>query len=224
MKLSKIIADEFKRQTINGTNFDYYTYDFNEQSIPQGITLHGNTSLERNLSLRNSLHTLWVKGSVQTRYDIASYYVRTWGGIHRINEDNLRAYTDRLSNGEFPPNKNIASWTKIASVADPEQYAIFDSRVSAALTCLQILHGVHECNFPLLPSRNVTVQSFHRYIRVIRAQPGNCPCCTDSDFYRKYLCIIKEAAGLANTSIQHIEMFLFSIAITKITEVIDNHH
>jgi len=59
-------------------------------------------------------------------------------------------------------------------------------------------------------------------VQFIRAQAGYQAKRVNPDFYEIYLQLIKEAAKLANTSIQHIEMFLFSISIKKITKVIEN--
>lgn len=217
MPLDRLIATKYLQATNSGRDTSFYKYEFNTEVLPDRVVVADGNCLERNLSLRTALNGIWMQ-EPDRRFEVGSYYVRRWGGIGGNKQTTLERYIRLLGDGEIPLKQGIASWSKIATVSDPSRFAIFDARVSAALNCIQLRNQSLEYSFPQLETQNGAVKRFNGRWRAAghaRGLPH------DSDFYRRYLECIQGASKLAKTSIQHIEMFLFSISLDEIPPAIE---
>jgi hypothetical protein len=126
-----------------------------------GLRLVGRNGFEQNLNLKRQLSELWTSQPAK-RYVIADYYVRIWGGIRRNRPGKIDGYTDSVAAGNVLPFDGVASWSKVATAADPDKAAIFDARVSVSLNALQVLAG-HEAAalFPILASQNKAIKAIN---------------------------------------------------------------
>jgi len=216
MPLYERIANYFLDTIQNDGIEGIYEYKFNENRIPIGAIVIGNNPAERNLSLRKSLHSIWMN-EPDRRIDLANYYVRTWGHVNGNRQNTIQNYVNTIALVNPPLNKGIASWSKIACIANQNMYAIFDARVSAALNCLQLPpnngHIQPEYMFPLLKTQSNTVKRYYNYWNEnglsVLFPPIHDNC------YVYYLdCLAQAKAFLQqqgyNYSIQHIEMCLFT--------------
>lgn len=165
-------------------------------------------SLEDNLALRDSLHRTWKKRP-ERRLEIATWYVRRWGGVTKNKQETIKSFVDALGNGELPScMSGVASWSKIAAISDPSRWAIFDARVAFSLNALQhIERGRVSEAFPLLPSRNTLVRRALVPLRL--ANNLRVPMSNDNTArYLRYLQILR----MSKRGLQRMEMALFSAA------------
>lgn len=138
-----------------------YTWDFNEAVLEStlGITAAGDCWYEKNLDLKRQISEQWLRADTVTRTRLAHYYVAIWGGIRGNQAGRLEGYVRSLSQGELLPFNGIASWSKIAVIASPQDNAILDARVAFSLNALQFLNP--ECIsawFPRMESRNSLIR------------------------------------------------------------------
>ena len=110
-----------------------------------------------NVDLKKHLHTRWKKGRLLEQYGIALFVVDCWGGVQTNRTSKIIQYVDEIVGGNFDnPFKGIASYSKIRAIEDPNQFAIFDARVGAALNAVQWNAGLRTSGlaFHYPPGRN----------------------------------------------------------------------
>jgi hypothetical protein len=140
-------------------------------------------------------------------------YVATWGGVPSNKEETIRVYIAQ-SEDELASRGagDVATWSKILVLRNPDRYAIFDARVAMALNALQILQD-HEqpIFFPNLPSKNKTAKAFHDYMK--DRDNGDAHQAFPSRVYSIYLQVLREVARRAGVeTLDEIEMTLFAQA------------
>jgi hypothetical protein len=126
-------------------------------NLPVSLTRSSLATID-NLRLRAALHQKWL-AEPTSRVEIARWYVRIWGGVKRTSDGKISEYVNKINSGCIPERlAGVASWSKIASISDPNRFLIYDARVAAALNLLQLKHlrRIHH-PFPRLPSRNRTI-------------------------------------------------------------------
>lgn len=189
-------------------------YKWEIPAVLDGIMFErGSDSLaSANARLKRSLSAAW-HAQPERRYEIAQWYVATWGGVRSNREATLKDYiaqsADDLANWGAA---GVATYSKILAIIDPDRFPIFDARVAAALNALQIIQGHgRPIFFPKLPSRNSTVQKFQEWMDA--QDHGDAHRVYPSRLYQTYLKVLTEvgqAAGLS--SVDEIEMVLFAKA------------
>ncbi|MCA0256498.1 MAG: hypothetical protein LCH47_07890 [Proteobacteria bacterium] len=101
----------------------------------------------------------------QNKKSVARWIVKDWGGIRRGSNDTIDDWMFKLkqfdneSVEKFIHHygvKRISSWSKILAFADPEKYAIYDSRTATALNCI-LFKKECDVQFYMPPSRNERV-------------------------------------------------------------------
>jgi len=101
----------------------------------------------------------------------------------------------------------VATWSKILAVQNPDTYAIFDARVSAALNAIQLAKGVEtSLLFPQLPTRNTKIKKFQEWLRrqSFRKQRPT---------YRDYVSLLRIVAKKSGLNApEEVEMVLFANA------------
>jgi hypothetical protein len=126
--------------------------DFFEQKIPElaelyqwnipnvdGFTPSSTNNYRANIELKNHLHNQWISASHERKCEIATIIVRDWGGVRANHPETLTRYVDAITNpNPETPLYGVASYSKIFSIARPDQYAIYDARVAACLNAVQI--------------------------------------------------------------------------------------
>lgn len=124
---------------INESN-DWYNWKFDDPNLPITLSVSGENSYFKNISLKEELHKAWKNETDNDKKgELIKYYISTWGGIRRNSNESLEFYMTKapeilIAQGK----KGIASWSKALVLHNPEEYAIFDARVSASLKLLTI--------------------------------------------------------------------------------------
>ena len=97
--------------------------------------------------------------------------------------------------------KGIASWSKAIVVHNPNEYAIFDARVSVSLNSIKKLFNVNKAIlFPILSSRNKTVALGNKIIKNT-TKTESWKKASLNNFYTQYLKILNTVAKELNTNI-----------------------
>ncbi len=208
---------------IDDTNDWYAWKKINEQRIPHGIQLPAGNQYIKNIDLKKKLHDHWYNETNLTRKgELIKYYITTWGGIHTNSRETMQAYMTALPATLIQRGQNgVASWSKALVVHDPEQYAIFDARVSVGINSLQIINNVEQkFLYPILASRNNRIKAANHHIKA-RANMESWGNISENTFYKDYLNLLTHAANAKNTNISTVEMLLFSKAEILATEMIN---
>jgi hypothetical protein len=177
---------------------------------PVPVALEGGSLAAQTIRLRAALAEAWATEAVP-RMALASWYVRKWGGIGRLSDRALSEYVI-ASDAQLADHRTygVASWSKVLALRSPNQFAIFDARVSASLNALLLLAGRRDCVFPALPSRNTKIVAFQRWLRENGdlAGRGALP-----KPYLRYSVALRDAsAGLGSGGLLKAEMILFAQA------------
>ncbi len=205
---------ELAKSNINENNNWYNWRKINEEKLPNEISLPDGNQYIKNIALKNELHKSWTSASTQDKkYELIHYYIAAWGGIHSNSEETLNEYSILPAESLISKGKEgIASWSKAICIHNPNEYAIFDARVSVSLNSLQIIYDTEDkLVYPILTSQNKTITKCNKYIKDI-AKSENWTKLNEDTFYKNYLTLLKEIASKTNTSIATIEMLLFAKA------------
>jgi hypothetical protein len=212
MKLIESI-DQFCIENLNDTN-DWYNWKINENNIPVKVNLSKGNQYLRNLDLKFELNKAWkAEPNKEIKGAIIKYYIKDWGGIARNSNDLMKKYMFSSPDSLIDFGKRgIASWSKALVIHNPDEYAIFDARVSISLNCLQIIYPVsNKILFPNLGSRNKTVvegqKLIKNYSRTNQWEKTN-----KKTFYLEYLSLLREVSRNRNTNLSTVEMLLFAKA------------
>jgi hypothetical protein len=63
------------------TDIDWYHWPIKDEYLPRGIELSNDSRIQRNLSLKEQLHSKWSKSDDKTKEELIEYYIVRWGGI-----------------------------------------------------------------------------------------------------------------------------------------------
>jgi hypothetical protein len=216
MTLQQMIVD-LADSNLDGENGWYRWKEISRSKLPLGVSLPEGNRYAQNVALKLELHRIWSISNPSQRFAIAKYYVSTWGGVPKNNDETLTGYVTQEPDSVISRNgkKGVASWSKVLCIRDPKKYAIFDARVSTALNCLQII-GQTELPklLPLLPGRNKTIKAGAQEI-ARHAVQHHWDERENRRFYDDYLGLIRNVARssrVPNTEIYTIEMLLFAQA------------
>lgn len=197
---------------------DWYHWKIKEEYLPRGIELSNDSRIQRNLSLKEQLHSKWSKSDDKTKEELIEYYIVRWGGIRGNKKETLDIYKKRPSQELIKRGINgVSSWSKALVLHDCNKYAIFDARVSSSLNYLQVINNTKQnILFPILASQNKEITAANRKLKEISKdwkKVGN------NEFYSLYLELLFVTAKELNTNISIIEMLLFAKATNLIKKV-----
>jgi hypothetical protein len=191
------------------TDSDWYHWAIKDEYLPLGIELSNDSRIQRNLSLKEQLHSKWSKSDDKTKEELIEYYIIRWGGIRGNKKETLDIYKKSLSRELIKRGVNgVSSWSKALVLHDCNKYAIFDARVSISLNYLQVINNTKDkILFPILPSQNNKIKFANKQLKDISKdwkKVGN------NEFYSLYLELLYVTAKELNTNISIIEMLLFA--------------
>lgn len=134
------------------------TYDWKIPEI-EGFAQVGERGYQPNLDLKAYLNQQWASASGAHRLQLAKVIVSDWGGVRGNRPETLERYVTNISNQALStPLQGVASYSKILSIAQPDQFAIYDARVAGCLNAVQINAGIQQgVAFNYVPGRNNVV-------------------------------------------------------------------
>jgi hypothetical protein len=204
--ISDYISTQFERLN------DIYKWNFNLNHFPdKNYVQVGANPYKRSRHLREMIHNNIIKKSPNSN-EFQIWYVKNWGGVKTNKAETLQYYIDSQYEELLTlHSKGIATWSKVLSVRNPSQYAIYDARVAVSLNSIQKKFNVNESIlFPQLISRNssfvlptqaaIKKSSFFKFENI-------------KEFYEIYLNILHNSISKHEKyDIQDAEMVLFSNA------------
>jgi len=169
------------------------------------------SSADWNIALKWALHEAFCNADETDRLSIAEWVVKHWGGVKKNKPETFDVYLamTRQPPGAQTPWQGVASYSKILSVYDPKQYAIFDARVASALNAVQMLYeGNLTVRFPIPNGQSEAIKRFANKIVEIDAALE----IEKAQAYAEYLRLIKAVSNTLGCELYTIEMLLFSLA------------
>jgi hypothetical protein len=210
MNSVKVISDYISTQ-FDRLN-DIYKWNFNLNHFPDKDYVQvGANPYQRSRHLREMIHNNILKKSPNSN-EFQIWYVKNWGGVKTNKAETLHFYIDSQYEALLAlHSKGIATWSKILSVRNPNQYAIYDARVAVSLNSIQKKFNVNESIlFPQLISRN---SSFVLPTQAAIKNSSFFKVDNVKNFYEIYLNILHDSVLKHDKyDIQDAEMVLFSNA------------
>jgi hypothetical protein len=188
------------------------SYDWElPKAIPWQSFKYGNDPLwEKNRRLRRHLSEEWKNHpDSQKRFDLAKWYVSSWGGVHGNSENTLRDYVNASPNDlKQRALKGVSSWSKILAMQNPDTYQIYDARVATAINAIQLTQGVAlGVVFPIPHSQNKLIKRFRKH----RTSCFDFRAGTQAT-YVDYLTFVSHVSSRTNFHREIVEMVLFADA------------
>jgi hypothetical protein len=213
-ELEAILFDYFA--TTRPTLDEVYNWNIPED-VPFGFNRGIDSCARSNMRLRRFLRDLWTNEPGR-RLDLAKWYVSVWGGIRANKPETIEKYV-RLSETALAGSgslQGVATWSKILAMRNPDNYAIYDARVSAALTAIQFANGVQNpILFPRVQSRNTKIIKFERWLSTLSLEKRKQ---TYGD-YTSLLNAVAKKSGLISP--EEVEMVLFANAETLVDQILE---
>lgn len=166
------------------------------------------------IALKQHLTDAWSRADTAEKAKLARWIVADWGGVRGNLPITLQAHLDQLEN-DARPLKGVASYSKILSVVNCTQYAIYDARVAVSLNAVQLTSGVAmPVFFQYVPSQNKAIQAFAKTFPIQELVGNRKWHQVERDAtYNTYLALLHQLKShFPDTEIYHLEMTLFSLA------------
>lgn len=108
-----------------------------------GFRQSGEKGYLPNVELKLYFSREWSKSSDEDKIKLAKIIVSDWGGVKGNHPETLAKYVSNINAGiPETPIKGVASYSKIYSITDMNEYAIYDARVACCLNAVQFNYGV----------------------------------------------------------------------------------
>ena len=147
----------------------------------------------------------------------ALWIIRDWGGIKRYsNVNKLVQLGCTVCKKDSLSMNQVSSLSKVASFLDPENYAVYDSRVVYTLNWFIFSNGLADKFFFQPRGRSSKIRKEDQDI-IFNAVLKKVCYLYEDECYAKYIEVLKGASKLlGGIEIYKIEMFLFAIAPSQI--------
>lgn len=178
------------------------------------------------IAMKQHLTEAWAKADELERARLAKWIVSDWGGVRTNSAETLSQYVAAITRGTVPASlQGVASYSKILSVVDCTQYAIYDARVAACLNAVQLLYNQNAEPaeapqfFHYIPGRNTAIQGNKRERGFVQVFPKSelvtrrgWQEVKKDDSYATYLTLLNSLKPrFPGYQIYHFEMALFSL-------------
>jgi hypothetical protein len=205
---------------------DKYSWPLKKPKQPlrvptSGHELQGN-GMDECITLKKHLTQEWANATeAATKKQLAQWIVSDWGGVRTNGPDTIDSYITSITSGDFSmPLQGVASYSKILSIVDCHQYAIYDARVVASLNALQLLmNAPSPLFFTYIPGRNKVIHGNKKADGFVKTFPKSklvkhgwtvVPADESYTTYMELLHSLK--SDFPSHEIYHFEMTLFSMA------------
>lgn len=199
-----------------------HTYAWKIPEI-EGFALVGERGYQPNLELKAYLNQQWASASSARKLQLAKVIVSDWGGVRGNKPETLQRYVQNMSKQPLlTPLQGVASYSKILSIAQPNQFAIYDARVAGCLSAVQINAGILKgVAFNYVPGRNNVVGNTAsklgftqdaRFSVKVLVKSGWSPIKRDQTYARYLNTLSLCLENLPNYSLTSLEMALFANA------------
>lgn len=190
------------------------------ENCPVSIPSTASSGYEKNLYLKEHLHSIFANDdTLDTHY----WVIQTWGGIgsfkkNERNDQRINNFIQELSKGKLTKSsfEAISSLSKVASFIEPNEYAIYDSRVIYTLNWLLFNYSQERNLFPQPVGRSASLAKYDmQTIFNLTKKPFAYR--SHKNAYHDYCALIKQLSQEvfgAGCKPYRLEMLLFMIAPT----------
>lgn len=221
----KAVFNAFFTDHLSGLT-DNYKWPLKQPKQPlrvptSGHLLQGN-GMDECIALKKHLTQEWDKATeAATKKQLAQWIVSDWGGVRTNGPDTIDSYIASIIAGNFPmPLQGVASYSKILSMVNCQQYAIYDARVVASLNALQLLmNAPSPLFFTYIPGRNKVIHGNKKAVGFVKTFPKSklvergWTVVPADESYTTYLALLKSLkTDFPSHEIYHFEMTLFGMA------------
>lgn len=182
-------------------------------------------SLEETIELKMAKHLEWRSADqasdAEGKLRIARFIIERWGGIRRNKLSTINHYLELAEEQKTFRLKGVASYSKILSIVNPNEFAILDARVLVSLNAVQLIDRQKAgILFPYLDGRNSTTgnavtKSGFRYIERFRQDSSLFDGWKRLDkdaVYVIYLDVLRRISKRLGKNLYLLEMSLFADA------------
>jgi len=179
---------------------------------------------------------VWLKKSSSKKLrqkkdylDTAYTIIQKWGGINLqknpCNTERLSKLKNTLEKGKYDLDPNVlSSLSKVAAFYDYTKYAVYDSRVAYSLNWIIFKEKLKNPSFimkyfPQASTRNTKLAKYNHKKIFKDAQYLE-----KKETYEIYCNLLQMIARRKNISVNDIEMFLFSAAISDVLDEVKDYY
>lgn len=179
---------------------------------------------------------IWLKESLSKNLrkekeylDTAYSIIQKWGGINlqknSCNNERLEKLKENLEKGEYDlDSKVLSSLSKVAAFYDCNKYAVYDSRVAYSLNWIIFREKLKDSTFnmkyfPQPSTRNTNLVKYSHKKIFKKAEYLE-----KKETYEIYCNLLQSIAQSKNISVNDIEMFLFSAAISDVLNEVKEYY
>ena len=203
-----------------------YNWKTRPTSLPEELDLSEvGTSFQKNLVIRDFIHQRIKISDQEEKKSLFKWVIHNWGGIRSFQAfEIIPAFLEELESGHltWKSSSRISSLSKIAAFISPDQYAIYDARVSIALNWLLYLDTDYSGPFfkdLSTKSRNSQIIPDLKWDRRTTRSGALIKYLPNSTFYFTYNQLLRQLADHidpGNTDLfQRLEMTLFSLPLQE---------
>ena len=174
------------------------------------------------IALKKYLTQTWNTSDEVDKKALARWIVADWGGVRSNREATFDAHWQLIQlDVKQMPLQGIASYSKILTLKDCTQYAIYDARVAACLNAVQLqMKPEQPVFFPYIPSQNQHFRQWPKRENFVNVFPRRELVedrgwleLTKDETYATYLNLLHTLKkSFPGNEIYHFEMSLFSLS------------
>ena len=183
------------------------------------------------IALKKYLSKTWTISTEGDKKKLARWIVAEWGGVRSNRAATLEAHWQLINNdaGKMPL-QGVASYSKMLTLKDCSQYAIYDARVAACLNAVQLqLKPEQSVFFPYIPSQSQHFRQWPKsknFVNVFSRQRlveslGWTELTNDETYYTYLKLLYTLREFFPGFEIYHFEMTLFSQALRLCPQMAD---
>lgn len=174
------------------------------------------------IALKKYLTQVWNTSDEVDKKALARWIVADWGGVRSNRAATFDAHWQLIQlDVKQMPLQGIASYSKILTLKDCTQYAIYDARVAACLNAVQLqMKPEQPVFFPYIPSQNQHFRQWPKRENFVNVFPRRKLVedrgwleLTKDETYATYLNLLHTLKkSFPGCEIYHFEMSLFSLS------------
>lgn len=190
---------------------DWYQWRM-PKTLPVGVSTVTGTGFEQTRALKQAISGLYSTDESR-RVDLATYFVRVWGGVRGNRPETLESYVFKEAEELIAIRKfkGISSWSKVLHLREPDNYFIYDARIAVVLNLVQRNHSVTDpVLFHMPDSQNRLIKPVRKLLAEKAKAEGWKP--APSDMYCQYNKLIFDVGRRVGEHGDLVEMALFSKA------------
>jgi len=233
--LKKIIVDD---KIINYISEKYkllkQDYQWKIPSI-DNFDCSGESTYQANVKLKKYFNLTYNEcKNIQEQINIAELIIKKWGRIYGTQEKTIKEFIKNFNSRKTFPHKNVSIYSKLYSMIDLDNYAIYDSRVAACLNALQLNLRIKEGYvFNYINGRNNIIGNSRKKIGFTQIKKFNEKNISKDenwiriekvDNYKFYLDYINKIKKVLDIELYDIEMILFSDAENQCIQIMQKNN